>query len=855
MNLRQHHKEQQKEDYNLLKKLEDKLRFENDPREQGKLKGEIEEIEQKIGEREKKLNSIETDEQQQATLKIPENIPNSSSDKYFCGREEELEKLHQHLQDKNIVAITGMGGVGKTELAIQYANRHLKEQSCYRGGICWVHVEEDENQEDPNLGFEEVLSFAKVDLNLQLPLDYSDLKSQKSQIKYCWKHWPEGDVLLVVDNVTQTNFREIFKHYLPPPKDPRFKVLITTRDKLGSPTVPLDLHELSQEAGLDMLKSLVGDERVKAELGIAKELCEWLGNLPLGLELVGRYLDTEKSLKITEILGSLKVKDNKPLNNPALLGKEDPAMTADKNVVDAFELSWKRLDENQQFLGCLLSLFSSSPIPWLLVESAGKVKESKSLMEARHTLVKLSLIKELKSAQNSAPKAYQLHPLIREFFKDKLESLKIEVKEEYKHNFCQAIAEVAREIPQRLTIKKISEIELTIPHIKEATEDALKKYLNDEDIIQPFIGLGRFNEGQGLYSEAEDWYKKCLSITEERLKEVYSDVVKSQVVKSQNALAYLYFLLKRDKDAKSLYREALKIGKKLLKQKLSDKQNALDVAQSQANLGYLYSLQKRYWRAKPLLESALKIRQKYLEKNSDIVISLSRLAFWYRVQKCFAKAQELYEKALQMTQDLPEDEKSPILAEIYNNLAMNYLAKKDYNEAEGFYLKALTLNKELHGDNHLGAATILSALAKLYDDKKCYEKAEEHYLNALDIIKKLLGEHLDMVEILIKLGYFFYNQKRNSEAKSWFYKTLKMIKHLIDVREPSASHNKDKLVQWIDEILCTLEDLVDESKDQYIVCQREKIAEFDKKETLYLVRISNEIIAPVLKQLDFDSEI
>ena len=69
---------------------------------------------------------------------FPQNIPLSNTDK-FVGRERELEHLHQQLQRNNsvvIAAVEGMGGVGKTELAIQYSLLHLQLHT-YPGSICW----------------------------------------------------------------------------------------------------------------------------------------------------------------------------------------------------------------------------------------------------------------------------------------------------------------------------------------------------------------------------------------------------------------------------------------------------------------------------------------------------------------------------------------------------------------------------------------------------------------------------------------------------------------------------------------------------------------------------------------------
>lgn len=319
----------------------------------------------------------------------------------FIGRDEKLKELHDLLQENAQVAITaaviGMGGVGKTELAIQYAREQLKT---YQGGVCWL----------PASDFAlKLVEFARPRF---FPNVNFDGYSLAEQVGYCWQHWAEGDVLLVLDDVTD------YKQQVQPdlPESSRFKVLITTRERLGKPIVLLDLEVLTPRNALDLLKSFLGNERVERELDIATELCEWLGYLPLGLELVGRYLE-EEPLSIAQMLERLK---RKRLRHPSLV-QADPMMTAQLGVADAFELSWERLDENAQQLGCLLSLFALAPIPWQLVEEVyhslrGEGFEPEDLEKPRRDLIKLHLLKTDKET-------YSLHQLIREFLQIKLVEL------------------------------------------------------------------------------------------------------------------------------------------------------------------------------------------------------------------------------------------------------------------------------------------------------------------------------------------------------------------------------------------------------------------------------------------------
>jgi hypothetical protein len=223
---------------------------------------------------------------------IPQNIPSSGTIK-FVGRSEELERLHQMLQQNNqvaIAALAGMGGVGKTELATQYALLHLLLLT-YPGGICWLRAR------DEDIGFQ-VVQFAQTELGLEPPKDL-DLPKQ---VRWCWRRWREGNVLVVLDDVN--DYLKV-EPYLPP-QPSQFKVLITTRLQLDLPQ-SLTLDVLGEVAALDLLQQWVEAGTINQHLIDAKELCQRLGYLPLALNLVGRYIKKRK-ISLPEMLRRLEGK-------------------------------------------------------------------------------------------------------------------------------------------------------------------------------------------------------------------------------------------------------------------------------------------------------------------------------------------------------------------------------------------------------------------------------------------------------------------------------------------------------------------------------------------------------------------
>jgi len=332
---------------------------------------------------------------------IPHNIPRTDIIN-FVGRKDELLLLHQKLQEKNCIsisAIAGMGGIGKTELAIQYALTHQKD---YSGGICWLRAR------DENI-CGQIVDFAQNHLGLKMP---AHINSFDNQARWCWQHWSAGDVLIVLDDV---NNYTLVKPYLP--YNNRFRVLMTTRLELLQPTKRLELKVLELDTAIAFLESFISKKIGHNEQIIAKKICILLGCLPLGLELVGRYLQHKPDLSLAEMLQRL---ESKKLKQQALEkpDKFTSDMTAQLGVVAAFNLSWQELNSIAKELSLFLCLFDLVPISWQLIEQCFPEQDREDLEKARDDfLVYLHLL------QCEGKEFYKLHELIREFFQSKLVEL------------------------------------------------------------------------------------------------------------------------------------------------------------------------------------------------------------------------------------------------------------------------------------------------------------------------------------------------------------------------------------------------------------------------------------------------
>jgi tetratricopeptide (TPR) repeat protein len=588
----------------------------------------------------------------------------------FVGREADLQKLHDRLQESNLLAITaiqGMGGIGKTELALQYAYSALAQDQ-YPGGVCWLRSREDISTQ--------IVGFARVHLDLSLPTEL-DLSQQ---VAYCWSHWREGKALLIWDDVT--DYAEV-QPYLPPRGD-RFQILLTTRVDLGASVRQLRLEVLREEAALDLLRAIVTqggeveDLRFLEEIGgLERQLCQWVGYLPLGLELVGRYLARRKEVSIATLLQRLQ---EKRLEARALLQAE-PGMTASLGVAAAFELSWQELKPSAKELAAWLSLFALAPIAWTLVQACLPEWDEEDLEDVRdEELLGLHLL------QPSEAGIYQLHQLLREFFAAKRQQMPAEAA--MQQTLCRVMVAEAEQIPQTPTLDLIAQFTPLIPHLEEVAT-ALTDCLTDDDLITPYTRIAWFYEGQAAYAQAQPWLEQCRATAETRLGKTHP-----AVATSLNNLALLYQSTGRYSDAEPLLVRSLQINEQQLGA------DHPDTAQSLNNLAELYVTTGRYSDAEPLLVRSLQINEQQLgADHPDTAQSLNILAGLYKATGRYSDAEPLLVRSLQIReQQLGANHPDTALS--LNNLALLYDSTGRYSDAEPLYLRAVVIFHNRLGETH-----------------------------------------------------------------------------------------------------------------------------------------------------------
>ncbi|WP_330331791.1 tetratricopeptide repeat protein [Streptomyces sp. NBC_00536] len=260
-------------------------------------------------------------------------------------------------------AVSGLAGVGKTELALQTAHHALK-QGWFPGGVLYVDLfgYDDDRRLDPEDALASLLYALSVP-GEHIPHTLQDRERLYRSVLACYADQGRR-VLVVLDNASSSGQAGPLL-----PGDPRIPALITSRHTLSDLGARLyDLDVLEPESAVELLRLAgqaargAGDQRVREDPASAAEIARLCGHLPLALRIVAALLADLPARPLADLAGALADRQR----------RMHRLSRGDLGVRAAFELSYRNLGPRQARLFRLLPL---NPGPDLSTEAAARLAD------------------------------------------------------------------------------------------------------------------------------------------------------------------------------------------------------------------------------------------------------------------------------------------------------------------------------------------------------------------------------------------------------------------------------------------------------------------------------------------------
>ncbi len=724
---------------------------------------------------------------------------------FFTGREIVIEQLHEKLKENGATAlsqpqaISGLGGIGKTQTAIKYAYKYKNDYKA----VFWVYSDSKGSL---------ISSYVKIASLLNLPV--KDDKNQEL-IVYSVKHWLENnsDWLLIFDNADNT---EIIEEFFP--VQTKGHILLTSRAQIFSKLgimYPIKMDEMSPDESKNFLLTRTGrniHSLEQIEINAIEKLGEKLYYFPLALEQAGAYIH-EKFSSFNDYLISYH-------NEGLKLLEKSKSDKYKKTVATTWSLNFEQIEQNSKdatdllYVSAFLSPYSI-PLeliarganqlgPVLSTSLADVVRNPVVFDDVLDPLTKYSLIN-----RDPNSRSYSIHRMVQAVLKERMDN---DTQLMWAERTVKAVYKAFPDV----VFKNWSVCERMIPHVKACRElienskfefqeaagllneagnylkerglfgeskpffikalDIRKKVLGEDnlDLAETFNDFAGLYQAQGKYEEAEKFYNKALDIRKKVLGKDDPDLAETF-----NDFAGLYQAQSKYEEAEKFYNKALDIRKKVLGE------DDPDLAETFNNFAGLYQVQGKYEEAEEFFNKALEINKKIFgENHPDYASIIANLGSLYQAQGKYEKAEEFHNKALEINKKIL-GENHPDYATIIANLGSLYRHQGKYKEAEEFHNKALEIKKKILGENHPSYAITIANLGSLYQDQGKYEKAEEFFNKVSEINKKILGEnHPDYATIIANLGLLYRDQGKYEKAEEFFNKALEINKKILGENHP-----------------------------------------------------------------------
>ncbi|MBV9790149.1 MAG: helix-turn-helix transcriptional regulator, partial [Chloroflexi bacterium] len=305
----------------------------------------------------------------------------------FIGREHDLRQLAAMLNgsgtaataQQEIAAVTGLGGIGKTQLACEFVHRYGQ---FFTGGVFWLSFA------DPTAIRAEVAACGGVG-GMQLSPEFGalPLDEQVRQVQRAWKR--PTPRLLIFDNCEDAALLDQWQ-----PQHGGCRVLITSRRQhwdpaLGVQAVPLDV--LSRQSSIGLLRTFRAD--LPDDSTDLDAIAETLGDLPLALYLAGSFLAKYRHA-LTPAQYLQRLRSSTLLDDHSLRAAGLSPTRHVQHVARTFEQSYERLDlaDPTDALARTLLVRAACFAPgesiprWLLLQTLGSAVDPDAALRAEDAL-------------------------------------------------------------------------------------------------------------------------------------------------------------------------------------------------------------------------------------------------------------------------------------------------------------------------------------------------------------------------------------------------------------------------------------------------------------------------------------
>ena len=663
------------------------------------------------------------------------NVP-VAHNPFFTGRQKEMEDLRAVLASGGRAALTGMGGVGKTQVATEYAHFHRNEYQA----VLWVRAA------SPDVLISDFVALATL-----LDLAQKEEREEKLVVAAV-RRWLENETrwLLILDNAEDLGLIPQFV-----PVAAKGHVLLTTQgDATGGFAQAIKIEDLSTEqAALLLLRraKVIQPEApletaAPADRSSAQAIAVELGGLPLALDQAGAYIE-ETACGLSAYLGLYRQRASDLLKYRGAA----PTEHAD-SVATTFTLSFEKIEKANPAAAELLrfcAFLHPDAIPEEIIMEGGSelgpILQPVAADPFQFNAVILAILKYSLLRRDPNSRTFAIHRLAQKVLQDGMD-------EASRRRWAERTVKAVNCTFPSVEFPDWPKCERLVAQVQASADLIEREGIESPEAARLLDDTGLYLLLRARFDPAGPLLERALAIREKALGLDHPDVAACL-----NNLAQLYHLRGKYADAGRLYNRALAMVEKALGL------DHPDVATCLNNLAQVYHAQGKYAEAEPLFRRALAIWEKALDP--DVAACLNNLAQLYYDQGKYTEAEPLIKRALAIRETaLGPDH--PDVATCLNNLAQLYYDQGKYAEGEPLCKRALAIWEKALGPDHPDVATCLNNLAGLYDSQGKYAEAEHFLKRALSIHEKALGpEHPAVGTDLSNLAGLYSAQGKDAEAE------------------------------------------------------------------------------------------